>query len=143
MEVKVESTEKKERAHEYIEEFFDKLKEKKNKAATFVKEDMLPYLNLMMENIRDCFGDYIVLEEVDVLDKELLVDIAQKYMVEDSNQVAAYRTIKDDETIVYLTYCRDRERLPKEKNRLVIVKAEAMNKATKELFKESDLVILI
>ena len=143
MEVKVESTVKKERTHEYIEEFFNKLKEKKNKAAVFIKEEMIPYLNLMMENIKDCFGDYVVMEEVDVLDKDLLVSIAKKYMVEEANQVAAYKTLKEDDTIIYLTYCRNRERLPKEKNKLVIITAEAVNKATKELFKESDLIILI
>lgn len=143
MDVRVESSHKKEIAHEYIEDFLAKVKEKKDKAVDFVKDEMIPYLKIMAENVKDCFGDHVILEEVDVLDKDLLVSIAKKYMVENANQVAAYKKRREDDTVIYLTYCRDRESLPKDENRIVIIKAEAVNKETKEIFKDSDLVLLI
>lgn len=143
MEVKVEKKDaQKERAHEYIEAFFEKVKIKKGEFATFVKNDFIPYLSALLESIKDSFGDYMVIEEVDVLDRESLYDIAKQYIVPNANQVVTYRVNKDEYVIVYLTYCYNNEPLPKDKNKLVIIRAEAMNKAAKDLFKDSDLVIL-
>lgn len=145
MDVIVEQNKKnsKELAHEFIEGLSALVKEWKNQTSLFIKEDMIPYLKTVMENIKDCLGDRVIVEEVDVLDKETLVEIAKKHLVAEANQVAAYKKMKGDSYVLYLTYCVDRKQLPKDQNKTIIIKAEAMNKATKELFKDSDLIILI
>ena len=81
-------------------------------------------------------------KEVDVLDMPTLVDFAKKYIVKSSNETVAMKVMQDDCYFIYLAYSKDRQLLPTQDNKYVIIKAQTLAKEVEELFAESELVIL-
>ena len=81
-------------------------------------------------------------EEVEMLTVEKIVEISKQHMAANSNEVVAYKTLEKDTFKVYLAYATDRELLPEEENHYVVIEADGLSKDVKELFSESDVVIL-
>lgn len=81
-------------------------------------------------------------EEVEMLTVEKIVEISKQHMVANSNEVVAYKPLEKDTFKVYLAYATDRELLPEEENHYVVIEADGLSKDVKELFSESDVVIL-
>ncbi len=80
----------------------------------------------------------------DFLNKEGLVTIAKENRVPDANEVCVMK--KDDEDgkgyIVYIAYAKDRELLPMEQNKYVIIMCEGLSRDLLSLFSDKQLIIL-
>ena len=63
------------------------------------------------------YPDYIVAEEVELLNSRALLEIAKKYIVKDSNEVYALKKQDKNSIIVYLAYGKDKTPLEKEHNK--------------------------
>lgn len=105
-----------------------------------LKEEIIPTVISFFEGLFK--SQNITVEEVEMLSSEKLVELCKKYIVEGSNQVAAFKEFKKDNFYVYLAYCKDRELIDEEHNHYIVIIADGLSKDVKELFGESDLVIL-
>lgn len=116
------------------------LETKFKKIGVRVKNEILPIAWNFIKNIfssRNVFS-----EDVDILSFEKLVEISKCYIVEGANEVAALKQFNEDTFYIYLAYCKDRNLIDEDKNKYVIIKADGLSKEVKELFSESDLIIL-
>ena len=84
----------------------------------------------------------IYYESADELTKSDMVSYIRLNRVNGSDGVAAFKQTKGDKTILYLAFCKDRDLLPADTNCYIVIEANSLNEDVKELFKESDLIIL-
>lgn len=84
----------------------------------------------------------VKVEESEFLDSSSLISIAKKYIVDDSNEVYVWKKCENDVFYIHLTYGKDHELIEKSKNVFVLIKAQGLSSDVKQLFKESELVIL-
>lgn len=115
---------------------------KKAAALSKVAEKLKPLAEQFLNSLNNLFDGLTFGEEVDTLDVQGIVTFSKKYMVNGSNEVAAMKEERIDEKIVYLSYLRDGELIPKSANHYVIIKAKSFALDVEGLFKDSNLVIL-
>ena len=112
-----------------------------------IKDDYLPLFQDIKKNINGEIKGVVFAEELDVLDKSSLISISKKYMPHPPcNGIAALKVDglgdEKDTTYVYLAYVLDRNLLPIDKNKYVIIKAKSLSDDASALF-ESNLIILV
>lgn len=78
----------------------------------------------------------------ELLKKEDITEAAKNNIVPNSNMVAALLEKKEDVYIVYLAFLRDKELLPLNENRYVVIKAEGLSRDVETLFDGQSLVVL-
>jgi hypothetical protein len=78
----------------------------------------------------------------ELLKKEDITEAAKNNIVPNSNMVAALLEKKEDIYIVYLAFLRDKELLPLNENRYVVIKAEGLSRDVETLFDGQPLVVL-
>ena len=69
----------------------------------------------------------------ELLKKEDITEAAKNNIVPNSNMVAALLEKKEDIYIVYLAFLRDKELLPLNENRYVVIKAEGLSRDVETL----------
>ena len=116
------------------------IKEKVEELKVKVKEEYIPQLKKFVEDLLK--SKNVKYESVDVLTKSDMVSLIRLNRVNGSDGVAAFKQQKDEKMFVYLAYCKDRDLLPEETNCYIVIEANAIHDDVKELFKESDLIIL-
>ena len=84
----------------------------------------------------------VAFEDVELLTMNKIVEVAKQHIVPNSNEVVVFKTMKEDSFFVYIAYAKDRDLLPQEENCYVVIKADGLSKEVKELFAESEVVIL-
>lgn len=84
----------------------------------------------------------IISESIENLNKTNLVEIATKYKVEGSTEVAAYKVATDDEYIIYLAYTNNRELLDAEVNNYIIIRTQSLTRDVEKLFSDDKLILL-
>lgn len=107
-----------------------------------IKDSLIPFFEKFISNFKKASATNIFNEEIEFLTMERLIEIAQKHMVANSNEVAAFKEMKDEAFFIYLAYSKDRELIEEKDNHYVIIKSEGLSKDVKNLFNESDLIIL-
>ena len=129
---------------EYIREelkpIIEELKPKAKQITIKVAKDYLPKLKKFVEDLLK--SKNIKYESVDVLTKSDMVSLFRLNKVNGSDGVAAYKQTKDEKTIIYFAYCKDRELIQEDENCYIVIEAQKLNKDVEELFDESDLIIL-
>lgn len=129
-----------------IEEIKKKLTQEINleafleKIGAKVKDDFIPVIRDFFKNLFTSSNVNVV--EVEMLTSETIFKVTRENIVEGSNEVVIFKEIKDDTFYVWATYSKDREFLPEDSNRYIVFKADGLSKDVKQLFEESDLVIL-
>ena len=126
-----------------VEELLPYVKEQTEKAFKDFKKEMIPVMKDLISSFKDGDKktDTIIIQE-SLLNKEKLIEIAKKHIVFNATEVVAYKTSKSDSFIVYLAYSKNKELLPIEQNRYVIIKAEALSGDINSLFGDNKLIIL-
>lgn len=126
-----------------VEELLPYMKEQAEKVFKDLKKEMIPVMRDLVDSFKDGNRktDTIMIQET-LLNKEKLISIAKKHIVVGATEVVAYKTSKADSFIVYLAYSTEKELLPVEQNRYVIIKAEAVSGDINSLFGENKLIIL-
>ena len=105
-----------------------------------IENDVIPMVSSFFKNLFSSKNITSVNEEFLTLPR--LVEISKKYIVEYATEAAAYKQMKDETFFVYLAYCKDGELISQESNHYVIIKSEGLSKEVKDLFANSDLVVL-
>lgn len=126
-----------------VEELLPYVKEQAEKVFKDLKKEMIPVMRDLVDSFKDGNRktDTIMIQET-FLNKEKLISIAKKNIVSGATEVVAYKTSKADSFIIYLAYSKEKELLPVEQNRYVIIKAEAVSGDINSLFGENKLIIL-
>lgn len=126
-----------------VEELLPYVKEQAEKVFKDLKKEMIPVMKDLVDSFKDGNRktDTIMIQET-LLNKEKLISIAKKNIVSGATEVVAYKTSKADSFIIYLAYSKEKELLPVEQNRYVIIKAEAVSGDINSLFGENKLIIL-
>ena len=107
-----------------------------------VKDEYAPLLSDFVKNMTGEIKGIAYGQEVDQLDLTTLLAFAKEHIVEGANEVAAMRVKEENGWFIYLAYAKDRELLPSDTNRYLILKANSLAQDVEELFKESELIIL-
>ena len=136
-----------------IDEVVDKLKPLATEALEFLKKnageliknvtaDVTPVLEGMIQNLTGELKGIAYGKEVELLDLATLVGFAKEHIVKNSNEIVVMRVKEETCYYIYLAYSRDRELLPSDTNRYLIIKAQALAPEVDNLFKDSELIIL-
>ena len=112
-----------------------------------VRTEFKPLVNSFITSIKgDAENDNIKVssygKEVDSLDMKTLVDFSKQHFVEGSNEIVAIKVEQPIGCFIYLAYSKDKELLPADKNNYLIIKAKSLTSEVKELFAESEIIIL-
>lgn len=76
------------------------------------------------------------------LNMQGLIEIAQKNIVPNSNQVCAWLK-KDDKTCtIFLAYANNRELLPENLNKYIAIEVEGISRDVENLFGDNELILL-
>ena len=107
-----------------------------------VKDEYAPLLGDFVKNMTGEIKGIAYGQEVDQLDLTTLLAFAKEHIVERANEVATMRVKEENGWFIYLAYAKNRELLPSDTNRYLILKANSLAQDVEELFKESELIIL-
>lgn len=125
-----------------IQKAINYLSEMGGKALEHVKKEYVPLLGTMVQNLTGELKGVVFGKEVDELDMTTLVNFAKRYIVSNSNEIVALKSVQNDGVFIYLTYAKDKQLLPISSNKYLVIKAKSLAIDVEELFVESELVIL-
>ena len=80
--------------------------------------------------------------ELELLNSSKLITLAKENIVDGANEVYVWKKAYKSGVYINLAYGKDQELLEKDKNKFIILKAEALGADLLNMFKESELVIL-
>ena len=80
--------------------------------------------------------------EIELLNSSKLITLAKENIVDGANEVYVWKKAYKSGVYLNLAYGKDQELLEKDKNKFIILKAEALGADLLNMFKESELVIL-
>ena len=80
--------------------------------------------------------------EIELLNSSKLITLAKENIVDGANEVYVWKKAYKSGVYINLAYGKDQELLEKDKNKFIILKAEALGADLLNMFKESELVIL-
>ena len=80
--------------------------------------------------------------EIELLNSSKLITLAKEHIVDGANEVYVWKKAYKSGVYINLAYGKDQELLEKDKNKFIILKAEALGADLLNMFKESELVIL-
>ena len=80
--------------------------------------------------------------EIELLNSSKLITLAKENIVDGANEVYVWEKAYKSGVYINLAYGKDQELLEKDKNKFIILKAEALGADLLNMFKESELVIL-
>ena len=80
--------------------------------------------------------------EIELLNSSKLITLAKENIVDGANEVYVWKKAYESGIYINLAYGKDQELLEKDKNKFIILKAEALGADLLNMFKESELVIL-
>ena len=126
-----------------VEELLPYVKQQAEEVFRDLKKEMVPVIKDLIESFKNekKKTDTIIIQE-SLLNREKLIAIAKKHIVVEATEVVAYKTSKSDSFIIYLAYSKNKELLPIEQNRYVIIKAEALSGDINSLFGDNKLIVL-
>lgn len=81
-------------------------------------------------------------QKFELLNSSKLIALAKESKVEGANEVYVWKIQKDNGIYINLAYGKDKELLVTDKNKFVIIKAEALSADLLNMFEKSELVIL-
>ncbi|MCR5180059.1 MAG: hypothetical protein K6C30_02425 [Bacteroidaceae bacterium] len=125
-----------------VEDAVNCVKEYGSKLLSKAQKEFLPLMEDFIKNIKGDIKGTALGKEVETLDLATLVAFAKKYIVPGCNEIVAMKMQETDATIIYLSYSKDRQLLPADQNRYLIIKAKQLAADISELFNESEIVIL-
>lgn len=128
----------KELAPEIIEGMKDALK----RSGVWIEDGIKKKIDDMIDYQVNVESKTVVRITKELLKKEDITEAAKNNIVPNSNMVAALLEKKEDIYIVYLAFLRDKELLPLNENRYVVIKAEGLSRDVETLFDGQSLVVL-
>jgi len=122
-----------------IKEYIEKFREAKKKYKDF-KDQLNP------GNPGDLFVSplppNIIVEDVELINKEKLIGIIRANMVSNSNGVAVTLRKKKEANYLYTAFLKNDELLPQNENKYITIVAQGLARDVENLFEKSDIVVL-
>ena len=84
----------------------------------------------------------IVQEKVEILKLDQIKQVANAYLPSESNGLAAYYVKSKDSYMLFMLYLKDRQVLPNDQNKLIVVESEALSREVENLLEENKVVII-
>ena len=112
-----------------------------------IQEKVGDAIDLAIKNSKDFFKSFNMKAhnkayDIDVLEKKGLIKIAKECMVSGSNEVIVTKKTHKNQYIVYLSYMKDKELIPIEKNIYLIIRSKAITPDILDLFGSEQYIIL-
>ena len=138
------------KANKQVLDVFVKLFEE---AIPVILEEGKKAMDDIVNNTKEQVGDFmkelntetaknVEFKEVELLNSSKLITFAKENIVPGANEVYAGKKQYKDGVYINLAYGNDQNLLENDKNKFIIIKAEALTADLLNMFKESELVIL-
>lgn len=138
------------KANKQVLDVFVKLFEE---AIPVILEEGKKAMDDIVNNTKEQVGDFmkelntetaknVEFKEVELLNSSKLITFAKENIVPGANEVYAWKKQYKDGVYINLAYGNDQNLLENDKNKFIIIKAEALTADLLNMFKESELVIL-
>lgn len=116
--------------------------EEGKKAIGEIAENTKEQVNEFIEDLNTEKVDNVDFREVEILNSSKLITLAKENIVDGANEVYVWKKAYKSGMYINLAYGKDQELLEKDKNKFIILKAEALSADLLNMFEESELVIL-
>ena len=116
--------------------------EEGKKAIDEIAKNTNEQVNEFIEEINTEKVENVDFREIELLNSSKLITLAKENIVDGANEVYVWKKAYKSGVYINLAYGKDQELLEKDKNKFIILKAEALGADLLNMFKESELVIL-
>ena len=125
-----------------FEEIVPVVIEEGKKAIDEIAKNTNEQVNEFIEEINTEKVENVDFREIELLNSSKLITLAKENIVDGANEVYVWKKAYKSGVYINLAYGKDQELLEKDKNKFIILKAEALGADLLNMFKESELVIL-
>ena len=125
-----------------FEEIVPVVIEEGKKAIDEITKNTKEQVNEFIEELNTEKEVNVDFREIELLNSSKLISLAKENIVDGSNEVYVWKKAYNSGIYINLAYGKDQELLEKDKNKFIILKAEALGADLLNMFKESELVIL-
>lgn len=125
---------------EHLPELVDAAKDQIKEAFPKIKKELLPTITKFVKDLLK--SKNTAANAVETLTMAELLQIARKNIVAGANGFAVFKAEKNGKHFVYLANCKDNELLDESINKYVIIQADSLSTEIKDLFGDTDLIIL-
>ena len=125
-----------------FEEVVPVIIEEGKKAIDEIAKNTNEQVNEFIEEINTEKVENVDFREIELLNSSKLITLAKENIVDGANEVYVWKKAYKSGVYINLAYGKDQELLEKDKNKFIILKAEALGADLLNMFKESELVIL-
>ena len=125
-----------------FEEVVPVIIEEGKKAIDEIAKNTNEQVNEFIEEINTEKVENVDFREIELLNSSKLITLAKENVVDGANEVYVWKKAYNSGIYINLAYGKDHELLEKDKNKFIILKAEALGADLLNMFKESELVIL-
>ena len=125
-----------------FEEIVPVVIEEGKKAIDEIAKNTNEQVNEFIEEINTAKVENVDFREIELLNSSKLITLAKENIVDGANEVYVWKKAYKSGVYINLAYGKDQELLEKDKNKFIILKAEALGADLLNMFKESELVIL-
>jgi hypothetical protein len=116
--------------------------EEGKKAIGEIAENTKEQVNEFIEELNTEKEVDVDFREIELLNSSKLITLAKENIVDGANEVYVWKKAYKSGMYINLAYGKDQELLEKDKNKFIILKAEALSADLLNMFEESELVIL-
>lgn len=116
--------------------------EEGKKAIGEIAENTREQVNEFIEELNTEKEVDVDFREIELLNSSKLITLAKENIVDGANEVYVWKKAYKSGMYINLAYGKDQELLEKDKNKFIILKAEALSADLLNMFEESELVIL-
>lgn len=116
--------------------------EEGKKAIGEIAENTNEQVNEFIEELNTEKEVDVDFREIELLNSSKLITLAKENIVDGANEVYVWKKAYKSGMYINLAYGKDQELLEKDKNKFIILKAEALSADLLNMFEESELVIL-
>lgn len=116
--------------------------EEGKKAIGEIAENTKEQVNEFIEGLNTEKVENVDFREVELLNSSKLITLAKENIVDGANEVYVWKKAYKSGVYINLAYGKDQELLEKDKNKFIILKAEALSAGLLGMFEESELIIL-
>ena len=125
-----------------FEEIVSVVIEEGKKAIDEIAKNTKEQVNEFVEELNTEKEVDVDFREIELLNSSKLITLAKENIVDGANEVYVWKKAYKSGVYINLAYGKDQELLEKDKNKFIILKAEALGADLLNMFKESELVIL-
>lgn len=131
------------KVNKYVQDFLAFLQSLLEKSVTALNEDYIPLVKKWVEIGKDALSTPCVEKDFELLTKDDFISIIKAYKVADCDSNVAYKKMNRDGSFqIVVTFLKEGDFLPADKNVNIFINCEGLSKDVKELFDGNDIIII-